>query len=43
MVTIPFSLRYSTLEPLRAISFKLRWQRTLKLHTTLLMTISTSG
>ena len=43
MVTIPFSLRYSTLEPLRAISFKLRWQRTLKLHTTLLMTMSTSG
>ena len=43
MVTMPFSLLYSTLEPLSAISLRLRWQRTEKLQTTLLMTMSTSG
>lgn len=43
IVTIPFSRLNSTLRPCNAISFNGRLQRTLKAHTTLLITISTSG
>lgn len=39
----PFSLLYSTLKPFWATCFKLRWDLTLKLHTTLLIIISMLG
>lgn len=43
IVIIPFSRRYSTLMPFKAIWRRFRWQRTLKEHTTLFITISISG
>lgn len=43
IVTIPFSRLNSTFAPCKAMSFKANGHRTLKAHTTLLMTISISG